>query len=400
MNIQNLITQEEKRQKDSITLIPSENYATKAVRSALASTLSNKYSEGYPKKRYYPGNQICDDIEEIAQENTRKAFGISDEWSVNVQPYSGSPANLAAIMGLIAPGETIMGLALADGGHLTHGHPVSATGMLFKSIQYHCEKKSGRIDYEELERLANTHKPRLIISGTTAYPRAIDFARIHAISTSIGCYHLADISHIAGLIAHNLHPTPFPYADVVVSTTHKMLRGPRGAVIISKKTIASHIDRAVFPGLQGGPHNATIAAIAITMQQVQTKKFARYAKQIIANSMTLADCLKKEGFTITTNGTDTHLMVLDMRPHNQTGTQAEQLLEKNNILANRNSLPDDTKPFSPNGLRIGTPAITARGMKGKEMELLATLIRNIVIEKKDMRKKVAQLCNKFPVPKD
>ncbi|MEN9341749.1 MAG: hypothetical protein RIQ54_5 [Candidatus Parcubacteria bacterium] len=400
MDIKKLINQETRRQKDSITLIPSENYATKAVRSALTSVLSNKYSEGYPQKRYYPGNQICDAIERIAQENTKKAFGISDEWSVNVQPYSGSPANLAVIIGLVAPGETIMGLALADGGHLTHGHPVSATGMLFKSIQYHCDKKSGEIDYEEIARLAEIHKPRLIISGTTSYPRAINFARIEAISKKNDCYHLADISHIAGLIAHQLHPNPFPHADVVVSTTHKMLRGPRGAVIIAKQNIAQRIDRAVFPGVQGGPHNATIAAIAATMEHVQTKKFARYAKQIIANSNALAHCLIKEGFTLTTNGTDNHLMVLDMRPHNQTGAHAEQLLEKNNILANRNSLPGDLKPFSPNGLRVGTPAVTARGMKEKEMKLLATLMRQSVLEKKDIRKKVAELCNKFPIPKD
>ncbi len=395
------ISREKSRQARTITLIPSENYAPKAVRELTGSILTNKYTEGYPGKRYYPGAGIYDEIETLARATSLKAFGLNPaDWAVNVQPYSGSPANLAALLALAGPGGVVMGLSLASGGHLTHGHSVSATGMFFKSVGYTVDPATALIDYERLEELAHHHSPTVIISGTTSYPRAIDFARIGVIAKKVGAYHVADISHIAGLVATGLHSSPFPHADVVTSTTHKMLRGPRGAVIFSRVALAPKIDKAVFPGLQGGPHNNVIAAIAHTMQNATTAKFKTYAKQILRNSHALAAALQKHGFVLTTSGTDNHLMVIDLQNANITGAEAEALLEKNNILANRNSIPSDTKPFSPSGLRIGTPAVTARGMKEKEMVILAGAIADVLISKKSAAKIVAGLCNTFTVPND
>ncbi len=396
-----LLAQEQKRQKNTLTLIPSENYAPKAVLELTGSILTNKYTEGYPAKRYYPGSRFYDDIELLAYRNSIKAFGLSpDEWGVNVQAYSGSPANLATLLALAGAGGTIMGLSLAAGGHLTHGHSVSATGIFFKSVSYGVNVDTELIDYDSLEKLAKEHSPKVIISGTTAYPRAIDFARIGAIAKKVGAYHMADISHIAGLVATGLHPSPFPHADVVTSTTHKMLRGPRGAVIFSRTSLSKQIDRAIFPGLQGGPHNNVVAAIAHTMHTASTPAFKKYAKQIIKNNQTLSTTLQKRGFVLTTGGSDNHLFVVDLRTTGLSGADAEALLEKNNILANRNSIPSDTKPFSPSGLRIGTPALTARGMKEKEMVQLADAITTILLLKKSAVKTVATLCKKFPIPKD
>jgi glycine hydroxymethyltransferase len=395
-----IIEREIKRQEETLELIPSENFVDLETLFIIGSPLMNKYAEGYPGKRYYPGNKFIDEIENLAKERALKAFKLNpNEWSVNVQPYSGSPANLAVYLGLINPGETIMGLNLFHGGHLTHGHKVSYTGKLFNSIQYGVKDKG--IDFEELEKLALEHKPKIIISGTTAYPRILDFKKFYEISKKVGAYHLADIAHIAGLVVAGLHPSPFPHSDVVTMTTHKTLRGPRGAVIFMKKELEEKINKSVFPGLQGGPHMHTITGIAYAFGRALKKDFYNYQKQIIKNSKKLAEELIKRGFELYTGGTDNHLMMIDLKPLNLDGKTAESLLERANIVANRNSLPSDTSPFNPSGIRLGTPAITSRGMKEKEMIKIAEFFERILIKKEKpekIKKEVINLTKKFPLP--
>jgi glycine hydroxymethyltransferase len=395
-----IIEREIKRQEETLELIPSENFVDLETLFIIGSPLMNKYAEGYPGKRYYPGNKFIDEIENLAKERALKAFKLNpNEWSVNVQSYSGSPANLAVYLGLINPGETIMGLNLFHGGHLTHGHKVSYTGKLFNSIQYGVKDKG--IDFEELEKLALEHKPKIIISGTTAYPRILDFKKFYEISKKVGAYHVADIAHIAGLVIAGLHPSPFPYADVVTMTTHKTLRGPRGAVIFMRKELEEKINKSVFPGLQGGPHMHTISGIAYAFGRALKKDFYNYQKQIIKNSKKLAEELMKRGFELYTGGTDNHLMMIDLKPLNLDGKTAESLLERANIVANRNSLPSDTSPFNPSGIRLGTPAITSRGMKEKEMIKIAEFFERILIKKEKpekIKKEVINLTKKFPLP--
>jgi glycine hydroxymethyltransferase len=421
-----IIEREIKRQEDTLELIPSENFVDLETLFIVGSPLMNKYAEGYPGKRYYPGNKYIDEIENLAKERALKAFKLNpNEWSVNVQPYSGSPANLAVYLGLINPGETIMGLNLFHGGHLTHGHKVSYTGKLFNSIQYGVTLRinadserintdkddpyksvsnprlSAVIDFEELEKLALEHKPKIIISGTTAYPRILDFKKFYEISKKVGAYHVADIAHIAGLVIAGLHPSPFPYADVVTMTTHKTLRGPRGAVIFMRKELEEKINKSVFPGLQGGPHMHTIAGIAYAFGRALKKDFYNYQKQIIKNSKKLAEELIKRCFQLYTGGTDNHLMMIDLKPLGLDGKTAEALLERANIIANRNSLPSDTSPFNPSGIRLGTPAITSRGMKEKEMIKIAEFFERILIKKEKpekIKKEVIDLTKKFPLP--
>jgi glycine hydroxymethyltransferase len=394
-----IIEREIKRQEETLELIPSENFVDLETLFIIGSPLMNKYAEGYPGKRYYPGNKFIDEIENLAKERALKAFKLNpNEWSVNVQPYSGSPANLAVYLGLINPGETIMGLNLFHGGHLTHGHKVSYTGKLFNSIQYGVKDKG--IDFEELEKLALEHKPKIIISGTTAYPRILDFKKFYEISKKVGAYHLADIAHIAGLVVAGLHPSPFPHSDVVTMTTHKTLRGPRGAVIFMKKELEEKINKSVFPGLQGGPHMHTITGIAYAFGRALKKDFYNYQKQIIKNSKKLAEELIKRGFELYTGGTDNHLMMIDLKPLNLDGKTAESLLERANIVANRNSLPSDTSPFNPSGIRLGTPAVTSRGMKEKEMIKIAEFFERILIKKEKpekIKKEVVALTIKFPL---
>lgn len=396
-----IIKKEIKRQEETLEFIPSENFVDLETLFIVGSPLMNKYAEGYPGKRYYPGNRYIDEIENLAKERALKVFKLNrNEWSVNVQPYSGSPANLAVYLGLIKPGEKIMGLNLFHGGHLTHGHKVSYTGKLFNSIQYGINPKTEEIDYEELEKLAKKHKPKIIISGTTAYPRRIDFKKIYNISKQIDAYHIADISHIAGLVVANLHPSPFAYADVVTMTTHKTLRGPRGAVIFAKKELEEKINKSVFPGLQGGPHIHTIAGIAYILGQALKKKFYNYQKQILINSKILAEELIKNGFKLYTGGTDNHLMIIDLKPLNLDGKTAENLLESANIIANRNSLPSDSSPFNPTGLRLGTPAITTRGLKENEMKIISIFFKRLLIDKSSpfkIKKEVIELTKKFPL---
>jgi len=395
-----IIEKEIKRQEETLELIPSENFVDLETLFIVGSPLMNKYAEGYPKKRYYPGNKFIDEIENLAKERALKAFNLNpNEWSVNVQPYSGSPANLAVYLGLVSPGETIMGLNLFHGGHLTHGHKASYTGKLFNSVQYGVKNKG--IDYEDLEKLALEYEPKIIISGTTAYPRILDFKRFHQIAKKVNAYHIADIAHISGLIITSLHPSPFPYADIVIMTTHKTLRGPRGAVIFMKKDLEEKINKSVFPGIQGGPHIHTIAGIAYAFSRALKKDFHNYQKQILKNSQKLAEELIKRGLSLYTGGTDNHLMIIDLKPLGLDGKTTESLLEKGNIIANRNSLPSDTSPFNPSGIRIGTPAITSRGMKEKEMIKIAEFLERTIIKKEKpekIKKEVIHLTKNFPLP--
>ncbi|MCD6412291.1 serine hydroxymethyltransferase [bacterium] len=395
-----LIKKEIKRQKESLDLIPSEALVPLSVLEVLATPLTNKYSEGYPGARYYPGNKIIDEIEILAQKRAKKAFNLDDEWQVNVQPYSGSPANIAVYLALLNPGDVLLGPALPSGGHLTHGSPVNFSGKFYRVISYEVDPKTERFDYQKIEKLAKTFRPKIIVSGTTAYPRKIDFEKIGKIARSVGAYHLADISHIAGLIIAKKHPSPFKFADVVTTTTHKTLNGPRAAVIFSRKEISQKIDKAVFPGLQGGPHQNTIAAIALTFKIASSKKFKKIQAQIVKNAQVLAKELKKYKFHLVSGGTDNHLILIDLKNKNISGKEAEKILEEAGILANRNSVPGDKKPFSPSGIRLGTPSVTFRGLKEKEMIKIARFIYELIDKKEKpqkIRKEVLLLCKKFPL---
>lgn len=396
-----LIHNEIIKQENTLNLIPSENIAPLSLLATIATPLMNKYSEGYPGRRYYPGNKEIDKIELLAQKRAKALFGLGNDWQVNVQSYSGSPANMAVYFGLIEQGDTVMGMNLASGGHLTHGHKVNFSGKFYNSVQYGVNAKTGLIDYNALEKLAKQYRPKLIISGYTAYPRTIDFKRIGQIAKKYDAYHLADISHIAGLVATGLHPSPFKWADAVMMTTHKTLRGPRGAVIFAKSELMPLIDKAVFPGLQGGPHDNITAAKAFTFYLDKKADFKKYSKGIVKNAKVLAQELQKNGFTLLTGGTDNHLMLINLNPLNLDGKTAETLLEEAGILANRNSLPSDTKPFNPTGIRLGTPALTSRGFKEKEMKLIAQWFKEVLIEKKEpllVNKEIKKLCQRFSLP--
>ncbi len=396
-----LILKEVERQRSTLNLIPSENYVSTAVLRVLASPLTNKYSEGSWGKRYYPGNCVIDDIERYTQELALKAFKLSPKiWSVNVQAYSGSPANLAAYLALMAPGDRLLGLSLSSGGHLTHGHPASFTGKLFRVARYEVDPKTERIDYDALARLAKQFRPKVIVSGTTSYPRQIDFQRIGKIARSVRAYHVADISHIAGLVLAGLHPSPFPHADIVTTTTHKTLRGPRGALIMARREFESAVNRAVFPGLQGGPHNHQTAAIGIALEEALRPNFRRYQQQIIRNAQALATALRQYDFRLFTGGTDNHLMLIDLKPFGLTGQEAEQRLEQAAITANRNALPGDASPFNPSGLRLGTPAVTTRGLREREMHLVADWLQRLLMTKEPparIGREVRTLLRRFPL---
>jgi len=372
MKINKLIKKELKRQKKVINLIPSENYPSKKVLEVLGSQLTSKYAEGYPGKRYYFGNNVVDEIENEVRNLAYKVFKISSKkWSVNVQPYSGSIANLAIYLGVLNLGDKILAMSLEHGGHLTHGHKVSFTGKLF-NFRHYGVNKNGFIDYNEVFKIAKTFKPKLVVAGATAYPRKIDFRKFSQIAKKVGAKFLADISHIAGLIVGGVHTSPFPYADIVMTTTQKTLRGPRGAIIFSKKELSEKIDRAIFPGLQGGPQIHTIAAIGIALQEALSPDFKKYIKQVVKNSKVLARELKKFGFKLISEGTDNHLLLIDVTPFGLTGSQAGKKLEKADIIVNKNMIPfDKRKPWDPSGIRLGTPAVTTRGMKEKDMVKIA-----------------------------
>lgn len=397
-----LIDEENRREHETLRLIPSENYASRAVMEATGSCLTNKYSEGYARKRYYEGQHVVDQVEELAIARLKTLFGAEH---VNVQPYSGSPANLAVYLAFCNPGDTVMGLALPAGGHLTHGHSVSITGRYFKSVPYGVRRSDGRIDLDEVRALAKEHRPKLIFCGTTAYPRQLDFAAFRSIADEVGAILAADIAHIAGLVCAGVHPSPVGIADVVTSTTHKTFRGPRGGMLFCKKEHASVLDRAVFPGLQGGPHNHTTAGIAVAAQEALSPSFRTYAEAIVDNARTLGEELVARGFAVVTGGTDNHLLLLDLTNKGVTGKVASKALDRAGIVANYNAVPfDPRKPFDPSGVRLGTPAVTSRGMGRDVMVLLANWIDQVVKEPANdalldrVALDVKALCASYPAP--
>ncbi|MDD6703287.1 MAG: serine hydroxymethyltransferase [Clostridiaceae bacterium] len=387
------------RQRRNIELIASENIVSKAVLLAAGGVLTNKYAEGYPSKRYYGGCQCVDVVEEIARNRAKELFGAEH---VNVQPHSGANANLAVFFALLNPGDTVMGMNLQQGGHLSHGSPVNISGKYFNVVPYGVDNETARIDYDEMERIALECKPKLIVVGASAYSRVIDFARCREIADKVGAYLMVDMAHIAGLVAAGVHPSPVPYADIVTTTTHKTLRGPRGGMILCKEEFAKQIDKAVFPGTQGGPLMHIIAAKAVALGEALTDEFKEYQKQVVKNAAVLADELSKRGVDIVSGGTDNHLMLLDLRSKGITGKELEHRLDEVRITANKNTIPNDPQsPFITSGLRIGTPAVTTRGFKEPEMKLIAGWISDIINDfdgnKDRVLGEVQTLCEKFPL---
>jgi glycine hydroxymethyltransferase len=367
--IAELVEAEAERQAEKIRLIPSENYVSRAVLEATGTLLTNKYSEGYPGKRYYEGQQVIDQVENLAIERAKSLFEVEH---ANVQPYSGSPANLAVYLAFLEPGDTVMGMALPMGGHLTHGWSVSVTGKWFRPVQYEVGRDTGRVDLDQVRELALAERPKLIFCGGTAIPRLIDFEGFAEIAREVDAILCADIAHIAGLIAGGAHPSPAPHADVISTTTHKTLRGPRGAMLMSREEHAAALNKAVFPGLQGGPHNHTTAAIAVTLKEAATDEFRAYAHQIVENAKALADALLEHGFDLVSGGTDNHLILVDLSNKEIGGKPAAQALDRAGIELNYNTVPYDTrKPFDPSGIRLGTPGITTRGMTAEHMAPIA-----------------------------
>ena len=414
-DIYNLIQKEISRQSEGLEMIPSENHTSGAVLEALGSRLTDKYSEGYPGMRYYGGCENVDAVENIARERAKALFGATH---ANVQPHSGCPANIAVYFALLDPGDTIMGLKLFHGGHMTHGLALNISGTYFKAVQYGC-RPDGYIDLDEMRRLAHEHKPKLIVTGGSAYARVYEWDKYKEIADEVGAYLLADMSHVAGLVAGDVHPNPVGVADVVTTTTHKTLRGPRGAIILcngnpstplvkverSKKNLPTLIDRAIIPGIQGGPHNHQTAAIAVALKEAMTPEFKIYAAQIVKNAKTLAAELMSKGYELVTGGTDNHLMLINLANKNLTGKQAEAALGHAGITVNKNTIPHDPrKPFDPSGIRLGTPAITTRGMKENEMKIVAGFIdralQSIGEESKlaAIQQEVKELCQSFPLP--
>lgn len=400
--VADLIQAEERREYEKIRLIPSENYVSKAVLEATGSVLTNKYSEGYPGKRYYEGQQVIDPLETLTVQRAKALFGADH---ANVQPYSGSPANLAVYFALLKPGDTVMGMALPHGGHLTHGWNVSITGTYFRSIQYGVNLDTGYLDYDQVRALALRERPRLIIAGATAYPRIIDFEAFRSIADEVGAYFLADMAHIAGLVAGGAHPSPVPHAHVVTTTTHKTLRGPRGAMILCREDLAKTVDKAVFPGLQGGPHNHTTAGIAVALKEASTPAFREYAHQVVRNARALAEALAEYGFKLISGGTDNHLILMDVTPRGLTGKVFARALDRAGIECNYNTIPGDPrKPFDPSGVRLGTPAVTTRGMKEPEMRRIAAFFHEVAgcVEDADALDRIADrvrdFTSAFPCP--
>jgi len=401
--IASIIERETERQNTTIQLIASENFTSPAVLAAQGSVLTNKYSEGYPAKRYYGGNLVVDEAEDLARDRLKRLFGAEH---ANVQPHSGANANMAAFLALLDPGDKVMGMRLDQGGHLTHGSPVNFSGRLYDFVSYGVDAESETIDYDVLQALAEAERPKLIIAGATAYPRTIDFARFRAIADACGALLMVDAAHIAGLIAGGAHPSPIPYADVVTTTTHKTLRGPRAGVIMCREQFATAIDKAVFPGLQGGPLMHVVAAKAVAFQEALRPEFKDYAAQIVRNASALADALSAEGFRIVSGGTDNHLMLVDLRPFGVTGKVAQEALDLAGITCNKNAIPNDPeKPFVTSGLRLGTAAVTTAGMQEAEMREISSLIAQVLRKVDDehiaeeVRDQAAELCSRFvPYP--
>lgn len=394
------IEQEYFREENGIELIASENVVSEAVLLAAGSILTNKYAEGYPGHRYYGGCEKVDIVETLAQERAKKLFGAA---YANVQPHSGSQANTAVYVALLQPGDTVLGMSLSEGGHLTHGSPVNLSGLYYHFIPYGLDPATERIDYDRLEALAQQHKPKLIVAGASAYPRIIDFERIADIAHRVGAYLMVDMAHIAGLVAAGLHPSPLPFADVVTTTTHKTLRGPRGGLILTNsEDMAKKINKAIFPGIQGGPLLHIIAAKAVCFGEALTPSFTAYQQRIVDNAHTLGEALAQNGFRLVSGGTDNHLMLLDLRPFGLTGKEMEARLDACGITVNKNTIPNDPeKPFVTSGIRIGTPAVTTRGMGQEEMHTIARLITRVATDfpaaQEDVRAQVAALCRAFPL---
>jgi glycine hydroxymethyltransferase len=395
------IDNEARRQHEGLELIASENFVSEAVLEAAGSVFTNKYAEGYPGKRYYGGCEVTDVVEELARERAKKLFGAEH---VNVQPHSGSQANMGAFFAVLQPGDTILGLNLAHGGHLTHGHHLNFSGKTYKVIPYGVTKETETIDYDELERIAEKERPKLIIGGGSAYPRIIDFARMRQIADKIGALYLVDMAHFAGLVAGGAHPSPVPHAHIVTSTTHKTLRGPRSGMILSKQEFGAAIDKVVFPGIQGGPLVHIIAAKAVSFLEAMQPSFKEYARQVVANAKVMAESLAEEGFRVVSGGTDTHLMLVDVFAKGMLGSEAEKALGEAGITVNKNAIPFDTNPpMKPSGIRVGTPAITTRGMKEPEMKHVGHYIAEALHHRNDagalakIRKQVLDLAEEFPL---
>ncbi|HEX3770301.1 MAG TPA: serine hydroxymethyltransferase [Polyangiaceae bacterium] len=401
-DVARIIAEENTLEADKVRLIASENYASRAVMEATGSIFTNKYSEGYAHKRYYEGQQAVDKVEELAIDRLKALFGAEH---VNVQPYSGSPANLAVYFAFCSPGDTIMGLSLPAGGHLTHGHNVTLSGKYFKSVQYGVTKDTHRLDMDQVRALAREHKPKLLWCGSSAYPRTIDFAAFRSIADEVGALLVADMAHIAGLVCGGAHPTPVGVADIVTSTTHKTFRGPRGGMIFTKASLGAAIDKAIFPGLQGGPHNHVTAAIAVAAREASRPEFKQYARSIVDNAQALGAALAERGFGVITGGTDNHLLLLDVTSKGVTGKQLAQALDRAGIVLNYNSIPfDPRKPFDPSGVRIGTAAVTSRGMGKDVMLKIADWVDRVTKAPGDeaalarTAAEVKEVCAKYPAP--
>ena len=399
--VQEMIELELGRQRNKLEMIASENFVSQAVMEAQGSVLTNKYAEGYPHKRYYGGCEYVDMVEELAIERAKQLFGAEH---VNVQPHSGSQANFGVYFALLEPGDTIMGMNLSHGGHLTHGSPVNVSGKYFNIIPYGVDAETGRIDYDEMRKIAQEHKPKMIIGGGSAYSRQIDFKTMAEIAHEVGAIFMVDMAHFAGLVAAGLHPNPVEYADIVTTTTHKTLRGPRGGMIMCKEEYAKAIDKSIFPGIQGGPLMHVIAAKAVAFGEALQPEFKEYAKQVIVNAQTLADALQEEGFTIVSGGTDTHVLLVDLRTVGLTGKVAEHVLDEVGITCNKNTIPfDPESPFVTSGIRLGTPALTTRGLHAEDMKEIASIISLVLKQPEDTavlaeaKQRVAALCETYPM---
>ncbi len=401
LEVYNAIKGEEERELSKIVLIASENYVSHAVLEAQGSIFTNKYAEGYPNRRYYGGCEFADQVETLAIRRAKQLFGAEH---VNVQPHSGSSANMAVYFSVLKPGDTILGMGLSHGGHLTHGAAVSFSGQLYKSFSYGVDRKTELLDYDEVERLATEHKPKMIVCGFSAYSRILDFARFREIADKVGAYLMADIAHIAGLVAAGEHPSPVPYADFVTTTTHKTLRGPRGGMIMCKEQFGKAVDKVIFPGIQGGPLVHVIAAKAVAFKEALTPEFGEYQRQVAKNAKALAYRLVEDGFRIVSGGTDNHLMLVDLTPKNITGKDAEAALDAAGITCNKNSIPFDQKPpVVTSGIRLGTPIVTTRGMRERDMKIVGDLICEALANGHDtarlasLREKTKKFCSKFPM---
>ena len=399
--IADLLREEAIRQATGLELIPSENLVSEAVLEAMGSIFTNKYAEGYPGKRYYGGCEVADKVEQLAIDRAKQLFGADH---ANVQAHSGTSANVAVYMSTLKPGDTVLGMALAHGGHLTHGHPLNFSGRMYKFVEYHVKQDTERIDYDEIEKLAHEHQPKMIVAGASAYSRIIEFERIAKVAKAVGAIFFVDMAHIAGLVAAGVHPSPVPHADIVSTTTHKTLRGPRGGMVLSKASFAKEIDKLTFPGTQGGPLVHTIAAKAVCFKEAMEPSFAEYQRQVAANAKALANAISRHGFRVVSGGTDNHVFLIEVHPRGITGSDAEKALDRAGITVNKNAIPfDPLPPMKAGGIRLGSPSVTTRGMKEPEMELIAngvaevlTHIGDAAVEQK-VRKQVADLAARFPI---